>query len=74
MTRRILTRLYDLAGIMAEIYLVGICVTIVAQIVARIMGATVGSTKSVQQVFGSARPPLVRYLDSSKPILGGETP
>ena len=46
MARSVLTRLYDLAGYLAGICLVGICVTIVTQIIARLMGKTVDSTES----------------------------
>lgn len=46
MTRRVLKRLYDLAGLLAGLCLVGIGVTIVVQIVARMMGVTVDSTEA----------------------------
>ncbi|RKF13580.1 TRAP transporter small permease [Roseovarius spongiae] len=46
MTRRLLTRLYDLAGLLAGLCLVGIGVTIIVQIVGRLMGVTVDSTES----------------------------
>lgn len=46
MTRRVLNRLYNLAGLLAGVCLVGIGVTIVVQIVARMIGVTVDSTEA----------------------------
>lgn len=46
MVRRTLNRLYDIAGVLAGASLVGIGVTIIVQIVARLMGETVESTEA----------------------------